>query len=162
MTHYKMRDLGQQKLNLGADGDAPALQPVTQVGAGQVQDKHKLRLEQIIAAINDLFDGEVTEGDAVAYVDSVLKAKLMESPLLRSQAAANTKEQFSNSPSLNEELLNAIMDAMAAHQSMSRQALNSDSIRARILATLLGPSGLWEALRSQNDSGQPGAGTHGA
>jgi type I restriction enzyme R subunit len=162
LTHYKMRDLGQQKLNLGADGEAPALQAVTQVGAGQVQDKHKLRLEQIIAAINDLFDGEVTEGDAVAYVDSVLKAKLIESPLLRSQAAANTKEQFSNSPSLNEELLNAIMDAMAAHQSMSRQALNSDSIRARILATLLGPGGLWEALRNQNNAGQAGAGKHEA
>ena len=86
----------------------------------------------------------------------------MESSLLRSQAAANTKEQFSNSPSLNEELLNAIMDAMAAHQSMSRQALNSDSIRARILATLLGPGGLWEALRNQNNAGQAGAGKYEA
>jgi len=45
---------------------------------------------------------------------------------------------------------------------MSRQALNSDSIRARILATLLGPGGLWEALRNQNNAGQAGAGKHEA
>ncbi|WP_165943644.1 hypothetical protein [Roseicella aquatilis] len=63
------------------------------------------------------------------------------------QAAANTKEQFSNSPSLQDELLKAIMDAVAAHQSMSRQALNSESIQARILSTLLGPGELWAALR---------------
>jgi type I restriction enzyme R subunit len=123
------------------------------VGSGQVQDKYKLRLEQIIAAINDLFEGEVTDGDAVTYVDSVLKSKLMESETLRAQAVANTKEQFESSPSLNEELLNAIMDAMAAHQSMSKQALNSENIRARILATLLGPGALWEALRAQGGFG---------
>jgi len=149
LTHHRMRDLGQQKLNLSGGEDAPKLPPVTDVGSGQVQDKHKLRLEQIIAAINDLFEGEVTDGDAVTYVDSVLKSKLMESETLRAQAAANTKEQFESSPSLNEELLNAIMDAMAAHQNMSKQALNSESIRARILATLLGPGALWEALRAR-------------
>jgi type I restriction enzyme R subunit len=153
LTHHRMRDLGQQKLNLGGGEDAPNLPAVTDVGSGQVQDKHKLRLEQIIAAINDLFEDEVTDGDAVTYVDSVLKTKLMESETLRAQAAANTKEQFESSPSLNEELLNAIMDAMAAHQSMSKQALNSESIRARILATLLGPGALWEALRAQGGFG---------
>ena len=45
------------------------------------------------------------------------------------------------------------MDARAAHQSMSKQALNSESIRARILATLLGPGALWEALRAQGGFG---------
>ena len=157
LTHHRMRDLGQQKLNLGGGEDAPKLPAVTEVGSGQVQDKHKLRLEQIIAAINDLFEGDVTDGDAVSYVDSVLKTKLMESETLRAQAAANTKEQFESSPSLNEELLNAIMDAMAAHQNMSKQALNSESIRARILATLLGPGALWEALRAQGGFGGRGA-----
>jgi type I restriction enzyme R subunit len=156
LTHHRMRDLGQQKLNLSSGDDAPKLPAVTEVGSGQVQDKHKLRLEQIIAAINDLFEGDVTDGDAVSYVDSVLKSKLMESETLRAQAAANTKEQFESSPSLNEELLNAIMDAMAAHQSMSKQALNSESIRARILATLLGPGALWEALRAQGGFGGSG------
>lgn len=158
-THHRMRDLGQQKLNLaGGDPGAP-LEPVTEVGSGQIQDKQKLRLDQIIRAINDLFEGDVTDGDAVSYVDSVLKTKMMESETLQAQAAANTKEQFQNSPSLNDELMNAIMDAMAAHQTMSKQALNSEIIRARILTTLLGPGELWEALRQRGGGGhtaQPG------
>ena len=57
-----------------------------------------------------------------------------------------------NSPSLTNELMNAIIDAMAAHQSMSKQALNSESIRARILSVLLGPGELWEGLRSGGTS----------
>lgn len=146
-----MRDIGQQKLNLLGGEAGPSLTPITQVGSGQMQDKHKLRLQEIILAMNDLFEGEITEGDAVAYVDTVLKEKMLESELLRSQAAVNTKEQFGNSPNLSDKLMNAIMDAMAAHQTMSRQVLNSDNIRGRILATLLGPGQLWEALRAKQD-----------
>ena len=154
LTHHRMRDLGQQRLNLNGAGDTPALQPVTETGSGQVQDKHKLRLDQIIAAINDLFEGEVTEGDAVSFVETI-KTKMMEAPVLRAQAAANTREQFMNSPSLGEELMNAIMDAMAAHQNMSRQALNSDAVRARVLSVLLGPGELWEGLRAEGPAGMP-------
>jgi type I restriction enzyme R subunit len=149
LTHHKMRDLGQQKLNLGGgDGPGAPLSPVTELGSGQVQDRHKMLLREIVEAINDLFQGEVTEGDAVSYVDGVLKGKLLESETLRAQATANTKEQFSNSPSLHDELMKAIMDAMSAHQTMSRQALNSDTIQARILSVLLGPGELWQTLRS--------------
>jgi type I restriction enzyme R subunit len=148
LTHHRMRDLGQQKLNLGGGEDAPKLPAVTDVGSGQVQDKHKLRLDQIIAAINDLFEGGITEGDSVSGLLSI-RTKMLESETLRAQAAANTKEQFENSPNLQEEHLNAIMDAMAAHQSMAKQALNSETIRARMLAIILGPGALWEALRAQ-------------
>jgi type I restriction enzyme R subunit len=51
--------------------------------------------------------------------------------------------------------MNAIMDTMAVHQSMSRQALNSDAIRAALLATMLAQGGLWEAFRQR-----PGAVGH--
>lgn len=148
LTHHKMRDLGQQRLNLGGgDEAAQPLRPVTETGSGQVQDKQKLQLADIIRAINDLFDGDITEGDAVAYVDGVIKTKLLESEDLRAQAAVNTREQFANSPSLQDELMKAIMEAMAAHQEMSKQALNSERVQAGMLAALLGPGALWEALR---------------
>lgn len=39
-----------------------------------MQETHKLRLQDVIQAINDLFVGEITEGDAVTYGDGVLKA----------------------------------------------------------------------------------------
>ncbi len=147
LTHHKMRDFGQQKLNLDNDSGV-ALQPLTDAGSGQVQDKQKIRLRELIEALNDLFDGDITDGDTVSYVDSVLKSKMLESGALQAQAKANTREQFANSPSLQDELLNAIMEAMAAHQEMSKQALNSDDVRTRILATLIGPGQLWEGLRA--------------
>lgn len=146
LTHHRMRDLGRQQMNLHGEQAEP-LRPLEDTGTGQPQDLHKMRLAEIVRVINDLFNGEVTEGDAVAYVDTVLKTKMMEDEALRAQAAANTKEQFGNSPDLRDALMNAIMDAMAAHQTMSTQALQSDAIRARILATLLGPGELWEGLR---------------
>ena len=80
-----------------------------QLGTRQVQ------AAAVISAFNDLHEGEITEGDAVAEMDTVIKAKMLESHLLRSQAAANTKKQFTNSPNLHGELMNAIMDAAAAH-----------------------------------------------
>ena len=96
-----------------------------------------------------MFEGDLTEGDKVSFFTAV-EAKLLESDTLRAQAVANTREQFMNSPNLNDELMNAIMDAMTAHQSMSRQALNSEALRARMLATILGPGELWGGLRQQS------------
>jgi type I restriction enzyme R subunit len=146
LTHHKLRDLGQQKLNLAGGEPAEGLKPVTEVGSGQIQDRQKQLLAQIIQALNDLFEGELTDGDRVAFAESV-RTKLMESETLRAQAAANTREQFVNSPNLREELLNAIISTMEAHGSMSRQALNSEAIQAGLLSVLLGPGALWERLR---------------
>ncbi len=142
-----MRELGQQTLNLPGAGVVPGLAPVTEVGSGQVQDKHKQRLEEIIAAINDLFEGELTPGDQVSTFEFV-RTKMMESSVLQAQAAANPKSQFINSPNLNEVLINAIMDSADVHQRLSAQLLNSEPRRARFLAALLGPGQLWEGLKA--------------
>ncbi len=151
LTHHKLRDLGQQKLNLAGGEPAEGLRPVTEVGSGQIQDRQKQLLAQIIQALNDLFEGELTDGDRVAFAESV-RTKLMESETLRAQAVANTREQFVNSPNLREELLNAIISTMEAHGSMSRQALNSEAIQAGLLSVLLGPGALWERLRRGDEA----------
>jgi len=75
----------------------------------------------------------------------------MESATLKEQAANNSKEQFGNSPDLDAELSNAIIDALDAHTSMSTQALNSAAVRNGIKQILLNHAHLWEALR-----GNPG------
>ena len=74
---------------------------------------------------------------------------LLESEILVQQARNNTKEQFASSPDLDQEVLNAIMDALAAHTTMSKQALDSDRIRLGLKDILLGPGQLYEHLRSQ-------------
>jgi type I restriction enzyme R subunit len=153
LTHH-MRDRGNRALPLG-EGDSPTLKPLTDAGSGSVQEKEKARLGEIIAKVNDLFGADTTDGDKLVYVNDVIKGKLMESDTLRQQAVSNSKEQFANSPDLNHELINAIMDASSALSSLSKQALESEHIRSGLKEVLLGPAQLYEALRARDASVHP-------
>jgi len=146
LTHHTLKNQGQRNLPLG-DGEAPQLEPLTEAGGGGLHDKQKALLSEIVERVNDLFDGDLTDGDQLVYVNDVIKGKMLESEKLRQQAANNTKEQFANSPDLNDALLDAIMAALDAHTTMSAQALESQNIRDGLKAILLGPAGLYEALR---------------
>ena len=78
------------------------LQPITETGIGSLQEKEKALLAEIIAKVNDLFQGDVTDDDQLIYVNNVIKGKLLESETLAQQATNNTKEQFANSPDLSQ------------------------------------------------------------
>lgn len=146
LTHHSLKSLGKKHMPLN-DGDKPKLEPMTEVGGGQIQEKQKALLNEIIQKVNDLFEGELTDQDKLVYVNNVIIGKLLESEKLREQAVNNTKEQFANSPDLNFELLNAIIDALEAHTTMSSQALDSESKRELLKQILLGPARLYEKLR---------------
>ena len=107
---------------------------------------------EIIARVNDLFGADTTDGDQLVYVNNVLRGKLLESKDLILQATNNTKAQFANSPTLTIEIMNAIMDALAAHESLSKQALDSEIVRDGLKDVLLGPGQLYEALRDRGAS----------
>ena len=151
LTHHNLKDQGKRNVPLG-EGESPKLNPLTESGGGSVQEKEKARLAEIITKVNDLFEGDLTEDDRLVYVNNVIKGKLLESVILVQQAANNTKEQFANSPDLSNELLNAIMDALAAHNTMSKQALESERVRSGLREILLGPAQLYEALRSRAEA----------
>lgn len=148
LTHHTLKDKGQRNLTLG-DGETPKLTPLTETGGGSVREKEKAQLSAIISKLNDLFEGELTDDDQLVYVNHVIKGKLLESEILVQQSLHNTKEQFGNSPDLNNELLNAIIDAFEAHSIMSKQALNSERVRDGLKDILLGPARLYEALRER-------------
>ena len=151
LTHHTLKNKGKQVMLLG-EGEQPKLSPLTDIGSGSVQEKEKALLTEIIAKVNDLFDGELTEDDKLVYVNNVIKGKLLESEVLVQQASNNTKEQFANSPDLANGILNAVMDAFAAHATMSKQALDSEKVRSGLKDVLLGPAQLYEALRARGDS----------
>jgi len=153
LTHHHIRDLGTKKLDLqqGKSMAIPGMAP----GGGGVQDKEKVELAEIIAKLNDLFSGELSDIDKVTYVRAVIRGKLMESTTLRQQAAANSKEQFANSPDFGTELMEAIMGALDAHQAMSSQALNSAEVRDGIKTILLNHTNLYEDLRDQSSKNEP-------
>ena len=147
LTHHNLKNLGKRNLPLG-EGPAVKLQPMTEAGTGQVQDKQKALLDEIIAKVNDLFDGELTDGDKLAYVH-VINEKMLASELLQQQAANNTKEQFSSSPDLPKEQSNAVIDSLDAHTAMSSQILNQPDAQAGLLNLLINQMGLYEELRKR-------------
>jgi type I restriction enzyme R subunit len=132
-------------LSQGEPGKLGPLNP----GSGSVQDKDKALLSEIIAKLNDLFTGDLTDDDKVIYVRSVIRGKLLESTTLQQQASANSKEQFGSSPDLGAALMDAIISALDAHTSMSSQALGSESIRNGMKEILLNQTDLYEELRER-------------
>ena len=146
LTAYTIKSIGDPTLNLGA-GDAVKIDPTEEGGSGEVQDKVKIALAELISKVNDLFEGDLTPGDKLVYVNDVIKGKLMESEKLAEQAANNTKEQFAASPDLANEIMSAVMDALSAHTAMSKQALESENLRNDMKDVLLGAGKLWEDLR---------------
>jgi type I restriction enzyme R subunit len=147
LTHHTLRNKGQRRLDL-SQGEPGKLGPLNP-GSGSVQDKDKALLSEIIAKLNDLFTGDLTDDDKVIYVRSVIRGKLLESTTLQQQASANSKEQFGSSPDLGAALMDAIISALDAHTSMSSQALGSESIRNGMKEILLNQTDLYEELRER-------------
>jgi type I restriction enzyme R subunit len=141
-------------LPLAGDDNYPTLDPLSGAGSGMVQQKQKAWLYEIITKVNELFEGELTDDDKLVYVNNVLKGKLMESDILVQQATNSTKQQFADSPDLAKEIMNAIMDALAAHGTMSKQALGSERVRNGLKDVLLGPAQLYESLRGRGEEGR--------
>ncbi|MFE8604832.1 type I restriction endonuclease subunit R [Archangium violaceum] len=153
LTHHTLKQHGKASMLLEA-GEKPLLYPLVETGGGSVQEKERARLHAIIEKVNTLFEGELSEQDKLVYVNDVLKGKLLESETLVQQAANNTQEQFANSPDLQNEIMNAIMEALDAHTQMSKQALESEAVRSGIKDILLNHAQLWEALRSKANAGR--------
>jgi type I restriction enzyme R subunit len=146
LTHHTLKSQGKHSLPLG-DGEAPKLEPLSEAGGGSLHEKQKALMSEIVQRLNDLFEGDLTDGDQLVYAMNVIRGKMLESPMLRTQAANNTKEQFSNSPDLKSALTDAIIESHDAHTAMSTQALESERVRNGLLEILLGPAQLYEALR---------------
>ncbi|HRA88687.1 MAG TPA: hypothetical protein PK992_11465, partial [Planctomycetaceae bacterium] len=76
---------------------------------------------------------------------------MAESETLRSQASANSKEQFASSPDLTKALVTANIESLDAFTELSTQVLNSPELQRRLMSLLLGPAKLYETLRGQGD-----------
>lgn len=145
LTHHKLSSKGKTPLVLG--GFSEPLEPYIAPGSGSITEKERALLAEIIAKVNDLFQGDTTDDDRLIYVNNVIKGKLLESETLAQQAVNNTKEQFANSPALSKAILDAVIDALEAHTTMSRQALDSKDVQEGLKDVLLGPGQLYESLR---------------
>ena len=147
LTAYTIKNLTDPKLNLGT-GDAVKIEPTQETGSGQVQDKQKVALQELIERVNDLFEGDLSPNDKLVYVNNALKGKLLEDEELIQQAVSNTKEQFASSPDLDKRMEDAIIVTMAVFDVMGKQALQPKT-RQDLKEILLGPAQLYELLRAK-------------
>lgn len=95
-------------------------------------------LSSFLWSVADLLRGDCKQSEygKVILPFTVLR-RLDWSENLRQQAANNTKEQFATSPDLRTELMNAILDALEAHKTMSSQAIGSEKVQEGLKENLL-------------------------
>jgi len=145
LTHHRL--IAKDKTDLILESTAEKLKPMTETGSAEVQDKEKALLSEILSIMNDLFPG-TSENDQLSLLMG-LKGKLMENETLTRQAGSNQKEQFENSPALAAAIVDAIIEGLDSHSTMSRLALESPAIQDGLKAALMGPGLLYEALRQR-------------
>lgn len=148
LTHHTLKRRGAPPMALDPGRQVPVLH-AEEVGTRLVRDREHVALGELIARVNELFQGELTENDKVVYVRDVIAGKMEESSTLVRQASSNTKQQFESSPDLDRELDRALIGALDAHSEMSRQALGSAEVRRRLKEILLNDVGLYERLRQR-------------
>lgn len=136
LTHYKLSDKGRQEIKLGQDLDEYKLKPINDLGSGKARDPETVLLVAIIAKMNDLFEGELTDNDMLALANHV-GGKMMENEMLAEQAAANTKEQFGASPDYKAVMLDSVADGLDKYQEMAKQVLNSKRVQDGLSEILL-------------------------
>ena len=152
LTHYNLRNQGEQRVSLST-GTAPKLDPITEAGSGAMQEKVKSPLREIIERVNELFEGDLTEGDKLVYVNEVLKGKLLESEVLQQQAMNNQPAQFKASPDLEPSVIDAALSARQAHQRMSDQVLNDKTVLHGLIDILVNFTDFYEQLRQRAKAG---------
>jgi type I restriction enzyme, R subunit len=62
LTHHKLKEQGKRNLPLSV-GEPDRRQPLMAPGTGEVREKQKALLNEIIARVNTLFEGDLTDND---------------------------------------------------------------------------------------------------
>lgn len=136
LTHYKLSDTGKQAIKLGQDLEDYKLKPLTDIGSGKSHDPEVAMLSAIIAKMNDLFEGDLSDNDLLALANHV-GGLMMGNEMLAEQAAANTKEQFGASPDYKNVMLDSVADGLDKYQEMAKQVLNSPRVQDGLSEILL-------------------------
>jgi type I restriction enzyme R subunit len=125
LTHYRLQKLGEQQLDLST-GEVVKLKSASEAGSGQVLTEEQVRLAEIVGKMNDLFSGDLTEGDLVGYVTTI-KSKLLENESLAAQAKNNNEQQFAMGD-FKGILTDIVIEGQEAHNSIADQLLKDERI----------------------------------
>lgn len=135
LTHIKQSRTADRTLDLDA-GEAKALKPITATGSGIKHDPRMVRLQEVLAKVNDLFSGEdFTPAEQQSWVEGVVTV-LMSDDTIQTQASNNSKKQFMESPDLNDAVLEAVLGNQTSHNKMADIFFTDDKIKLRLVHLL--------------------------
>ena len=135
LTHYRLQDPGKRQIQLGEEGKEAKLKPLTDVGTDTPKDREQARLSELIAQMNSLFEGDLTDADLLNYANHI-RDKMMENHVLAQQAATNSKEQFALGD-FNDVMMDAVIEGPDNYQSMAGQVLGNERVKKGFTDLLL-------------------------
>jgi len=117
--------MGQQALDL-EKAEVVKLPGIKEAGTGAANEDERKELKEIVAKMNDLFAGDITEADFIGSL-TTWQGRLMTSDTLAAQAQNNTEEQFALG-SFKDEFMDVVIEAQDAQNSIAEQMLKDERI----------------------------------
>lgn len=127
LTHYRLNDLGKMSIRLGEAKAEYKLSPITEVGSARPQEPAVAHLSELVAQMNELFAGDLTDADLITYAQHIM-GKMLENDKLAKQAATNSKEQFALGDFSNV-FIETVIEGLDNYNNMAEQVLNQDKTR---------------------------------
>ncbi len=125
LTHYRLQKMGEQALDL-EKAEVVKLPGIKEAGTGAANEDERKELKEIVAKMNDLFAGDITEADFIGSL-TTWQGRLMTSDTLAAQAKNNSEEQFALG-SFKDEFMDVVIEAQDAQNSIAEQMLKDDRI----------------------------------
>lgn len=125
LTHYRLQKVAEQQLDL-EKAEVVKLPGIGEAGTGSAPEDEKKALREIVARMNDLFSGHITESDFVGAVTS-WQGRLAENEKLAAQARNNSEEQFAMGD-FKDAFTDIVIEAQDAHNNIAEQLLKDERI----------------------------------
>jgi len=135
LTHYRLAKKREEQIKL--ENEDGALRPASDESA-KPKDRETERLSEIIERMNQLFEGEFSDGDALSYARTIM-TKLRENDRVMTQLQENSREQAMKGdfPTAVED---AVIESMETHTELAQQFLSKKQVKdgfARLVMDLM-------------------------
>lgn len=135
LAKIKQVDKGSVALDL-ASGETLGLLGLTAAGSGANRDPKLVKMEEILARINDLFaDEDFTQAQKTSWLQALLTALLADGNLV-AQAKANSESQFLESPDLMNSVTAALLGNSDAHEKILDMYSGDEKLQAELVRSV--------------------------
>lgn len=131
LTHYRVSEDGAL-VGVGPEGQIPTLNPTTDNGLRDAQDREKKYLADLIEKLNVAFGKGISDKVALAIH---ISEKLRDNAIVMAQVQNNSREQAMKA-NLPQAAIQAIVGARQTHGAMTTKLLSDEATRDIFLAVV--------------------------